>query len=121
MTWTTALGQIRAKTVLPLAVSSAGRMPEFPDVPTLKELGYPDLVATTWFSLSGPANLPKDIVERANREVVAAMDVPQVRKRLETEGMEIEKMTADEFTKFVEAENAKWGPVAKQVMGGRKD
>jgi tripartite-type tricarboxylate transporter receptor subunit TctC len=117
MTWTSALGQIRSKAIVPLAVSSANRMPEFPDVPTLKELGYPDLVATTWFSLSAPANLPKAIVDKVNAAVLAAMDVPAVRKRLETEGMEIEKMSADAFTKFVQAEIDKWAPVAKQTMG----
>jgi tripartite-type tricarboxylate transporter receptor subunit TctC len=116
MTWTTALGQIRGGNVLPLAVSSSKRMPEFPDVPTLKELGYPDLVATTWFSFSGPANLPQDIVQKLNREIVAALDAPEVRKRLETEGMETEKMSAAEFTKFVESEIGKWGPIAKEVI-----
>ena len=53
VTWSSALGQIRAGTVVPLAVSSARPMPEFPDVPTMKVLGYPDLVATTWFGFSG--------------------------------------------------------------------
>ena len=59
VTWSSALGQIRAGTVVPLAVSSARPMPEFPDVPTMKMLGYPDLVATTWFGFSGPAGVPK--------------------------------------------------------------
>jgi tripartite-type tricarboxylate transporter receptor subunit TctC len=117
MTWTSALAQIRAKAVVPLAVTSANRMPEFPDVPTLKELGYPDLVATTWFSLSAPAGLPQDITDKVNAAVVAAMDAEIVRKRLETEGMEIEKMSADAFTKLMAEEIAKWGPIAKQAMG----
>lgn len=117
MTWTSALAQIRDKKVVPLAVSSANRMPEFPDVPTLKELGYPDLVATTWFSLSAPANLPKDITDKVNAAVVAAADTEAVRKRLETEGMEIEKMTSAEFTKLMADEITKWRPIAKQTMG----
>jgi tripartite-type tricarboxylate transporter receptor subunit TctC len=82
----------------------------------LKELGYPDLVATTWFSFSGPANLPKDITQKLNGEIVAALDAPEVRKRLETEGMETEKMSPEEFTKFVESEIDKWGAIAKQVI-----
>ncbi len=117
MTWTSALAQIRSKAVVPLAVSSSQRMPEFPDVPTLKELGYPDLVATTWFSLSAPAGLPKDITDKVNAAVVAAADSAAVRKRLETEGMEIEKMTSAEFTKFMADEIAKWRPIARQTMG----
>jgi tripartite-type tricarboxylate transporter receptor subunit TctC len=63
-------GQLRA-----IAHSNATRMPDFPDVPTLKESGY-DVVATTWFSISGPANLPKDITEKVNREIARAVSNP---------------------------------------------
>ena len=49
MTWTSALGQIKAGKLVPLAVTSERRMPDFPDVPTLKELGYPEFVEVTWF------------------------------------------------------------------------
>jgi tripartite-type tricarboxylate transporter receptor subunit TctC len=116
MTWTTALGQIRGGNLIPLAVSSAKRMPEAPNVPTLQELGYPDLVAVTWFSFSGPANLPKELVQKLNSEILAALESPEVLKRLETEGMETEKMSPEEFTKFVESEIGKWGPVAKEFI-----
>lgn len=116
MTFTTASSQIRGGTVVPLAVSSSKRLPEFPDLPTFKELGYPDMVATTWFSLSGPKGLPADIVQVVNREVDKAKDNPAVQKRLTTEAMETEKMNPADFTKFVAAELAKWGPVAKEVI-----
>ena len=53
VTWSSALGQIRAGTVVPLAVSSARPMAEFPAVPTMKALGYPELVAVTWFESPG--------------------------------------------------------------------
>ena len=55
-----------------VAHSGRERFPDFPDVPTFKEMGY-DVVATTWFSISGPANLPKDITEKINREIVEAV------------------------------------------------
>ena len=54
-------------------------MPDFPDVPTLKEFGY-DVVATTWFSISGPANLPKDITEKVNREIARAVSNPEAQE-----------------------------------------
>src|SRR6266851_1125806 len=54
MTWTSALAQIRAGTVIPLAITSRTRLNEFPDLPTFKELGYDDLTAVSWFGLSGP-------------------------------------------------------------------
>jgi tripartite-type tricarboxylate transporter receptor subunit TctC len=116
MTFTTAAPQIRAGTVIPLAVSSANRLAEFPNLPTFKELGYPDMVATTWFSLSGPKGLPPDIVKRVNAAVDKAKDEPSVQKRLATEAMETEKMNAEDFSKFVADELAKWGSVAKATF-----
>jgi tripartite-type tricarboxylate transporter receptor subunit TctC len=116
MTFTTAAPQIRGGNVVALAVSSANRLKEFPDLPTFKELGYPDLVATTWFSLSGPKAMPADIVKKINAAVEKAKDSPEVQKRLATEAMETEKMSPEEFTKFVAEELGKWGPVAKTTF-----
>jgi tripartite-type tricarboxylate transporter receptor subunit TctC len=116
MTFTTAASQIRAGNVVPLAVSSAVRLKEFPDLPTFKELGYPDMVATTWFSLSGPKGLPADTVKKVNAAVDKAKDSPEVQKRLATEAMETEKMSPEDFTKFMASELAKWGPVAKATF-----
>jgi tripartite-type tricarboxylate transporter receptor subunit TctC len=116
MTWTTAHAHIRAGNVVPLAVSSAKRLADFPDVPTFKELGYDDLVAVTWFSLSGPANLPTDIVLRLNQETIKALDKAEIRTRLAQESMETEPMSAADFTQFVENESKKWGPIARSVI-----
>jgi tripartite-type tricarboxylate transporter receptor subunit TctC len=115
VTWSSAIAQIRAGAVRPLAVSSARPMPEFPTVPTMKALGYPDLVATTWFGLSGPAGLPADVVARLNAAIVAALDTPAVRQRLDAEGIETETMSSAEFAAFIGREIAKWGPIAKSV------
>jgi tripartite-type tricarboxylate transporter receptor subunit TctC len=114
MTWTTASGQITAGTVVPLAVTSDRRLPDFPNIPTFKESGY-DLVSTTWFSLSAPAGLPKEIVDKVNREVVKAFAKPEVRARLRTEQILFEPMTPDQFTTFVSSELARWKPVAQQI------
>ncbi len=69
MTWTSALGQIRAGKVIPIAVSSSARLAEFPTLRTFKEQGYEDLTAVSWFALSGPAGLPADITLRLNQAV----------------------------------------------------
>src|SRR4029077_5815038 len=90
LTWTSALGQMRAGTVIPVAVSSARQMPGFPNVPTLKELGYPDLVVTTWFGFAAPAGMPAVITERMNGEINHALDTPAVRDRLTEQGFELE-------------------------------
>src|SRR5689334_6453946 len=58
-TLSTASGQIRAGRARALAISAPARLPDYPDIPTFAESGYPDLVATVWFSLSGPAGLPQ--------------------------------------------------------------
>jgi tripartite-type tricarboxylate transporter receptor subunit TctC len=116
MTWAAALGQLQAKTIVPLAVSSTRRMPEFPDVPTLKDLGYPDLAVTTWFGFAAPAGLPSTIALRMNEEIGNALDAPAVKDRLIAEGFELERMSPEELTAFVRDGLAKWGPLAKRLM-----
>ncbi len=115
ITWTAAIGQMRGRTIVPLAVSSAHRMPEFPDVPTLRELGYPELAVTTWFGFAGPAGLARKITERMNQEIGAALDAKAVRDRLDADGFESAKMSPAELTAFVQGELAKWGPLAKKL------
>jgi tripartite-type tricarboxylate transporter receptor subunit TctC len=116
MTWTSALGQIRSGKVVPIVVSSNSRLAEFPDLPTFKDLGYNDLTAVSWFALSGPAGLPKDITQRLNATVATMLERPDVRKRLDRDSVETRVMSPEEFTQFVASEIAKWTPVAKRVM-----
>ena len=114
MTFSSAAEQIRAGKVLALAVSTEKRIPNFPDIPTFREVGQ-DLVAATWFSLSGPARLPSDIVQKTSQETLKAMQLPDVQKRLALDAIESRSMSPEEFTKFVEAETARWAPLAKQL------
>jgi tripartite-type tricarboxylate transporter receptor subunit TctC len=116
MTWTSALGQIRAGAVVPIAVTSSARLAEFPDLQTFKEQGYPELSAVSWFALSGPAGLPRDITGKLNSAVAAMLDHPDVRKRLARDAVETKAMSPQEFTQFLAAEIAKWAPVARRVM-----
>jgi tripartite-type tricarboxylate transporter receptor subunit TctC len=116
MTWSSAAGQIRGGTVIPIAVTSSARLPEFPNVATLKELGYDDLVATTWFGVSGPANMPQDIVQKLNRAVVEILDKPAVRERTKRDAIETKKMTPEEYTRFQASELENWGPLAKKFV-----
>jgi tripartite-type tricarboxylate transporter receptor subunit TctC len=115
MTWTTASGQISAGTVVPLAVSAPERLADFPAIPTFKEAGYPDLVSTTWFALSGPPRLPDGIVQKLNREVIKSLAKSEVLARLKTEQILTEPMTPEEFGKFVAAEVARWRPLAEEI------
>jgi len=116
MTWTSALSQIRAGKVIPIAITSSKRLAEFPDLPTFKDQGYEDLTAVSWFALSGPAGLPPDITLKLNQAVAKMLDLADVRKRMERDAIETQVMSSDEFTQFVASEIAKWTPIAKRVM-----
>jgi tripartite-type tricarboxylate transporter receptor subunit TctC len=120
MTLSTTLQHIRAGTLRPLAVSSSKRVPQLPDTPTLTELGYPDLVVTTWYGLSGPKGLAPDIVGRLNREVNKAMDDARVKKHLEQETVETRPMTAAEFAAFMAGEVEKWTPTIQAMKAKAK-
>jgi tripartite-type tricarboxylate transporter receptor subunit TctC len=76
-------------------------------------MGYPDIVGTVWFSLSGPANMPADIVSRLNAEVNRALQLPDVRERLKPEGIVPTPMDPKAFSQFVAAEVKRWTPIVK--------
>ena len=115
MSWSASIQQIRAAKVQALAVSSVNRQPEFPNVPTFKELGYDDLTAATWFSLSGPPKLPQDIVEKLNRAIVEGLQSPDVQKRLASEVVEVRALTPEQFRAFVGDEIKRWSPIIKAM------
>jgi len=101
----------RAGQVNGIAVTTAERLPDFPNVPTFKELGYPNLIGTTWFSISGPANMPKEIVARLNREIIAAVSKPSAQEIFRRDGFIAQPLTPEAFTAFVAEETAKWRPI----------
>lgn len=102
---------IRDGRVRGLAVASKVREPTLPDVPTFTELGYPNVIGTTWFGVAGPAGLPKPIVERLNREIHTLMRKPATKNRLDQLGMNILLDTPDEFMTLIKNEIAKWKPI----------
>ncbi len=120
MTLSTAAEQIRAGRVLALAATSEGRMAGFPDIPTLKEVGV-DLVAATWFALSGPKGLPPIVVNELSRETLEAMRSPELQQRLELDGIETKPMSPQEFTAFVEAETIRWAPLARSLSAANAE
>jgi tripartite-type tricarboxylate transporter receptor subunit TctC len=105
-------GQIKGGALTAFAHSGKERLPDFRDIPTLVEQGH-DIVSTTWYSLSGPANLPDDIVRKLNREIGAGMAKPDIRDRLIQAGFLNEPMSVEEFRKFIDAETLRWKPVVE--------
>jgi tripartite-type tricarboxylate transporter receptor subunit TctC len=119
MTFSSAAAQVRAGKVQALAITSEKRIPSLPDVSTFRQVGQ-DLVAATWFSLSGPAKLPNDIVQQISRETLKAMQLPEVQKRLAMDAIETRLFSPEEFTKFIEAETARWAPLAKEIAASQQ-
>jgi tripartite-type tricarboxylate transporter receptor subunit TctC len=119
-TLSTAAGQIRGGRARGLALSSAQRLPDYPDIPTFVEQGFPDIVATVWFSLSGPAGMPPEIVEKLNAEVRRALELSEVRAKMRHEGITPNRLDAKEFTAFVTDELRRWGPIVR-ASGAKND
>lgn len=119
-TLSTAATQIKAGKARALALSSAARLPDYPDVPTFAESGYPDIIGTVWFSISGPANMPADIVQKLNAEIRRAMETTDVRERLRQDGITPNRLDAKEFNAFVADELRRWGPIVR-ASGAKND
>jgi tripartite-type tricarboxylate transporter receptor subunit TctC len=113
LTLTTAAGPLQSKAVRPLAHTAAVRVADYADIPTYKELGYSDLVAVTWFGLSGPARMAPEVVKRINAEVVKAFRDPDIKARLAREAIDPEPFDPQEFTAYFKAEYERWTPIAK--------
>jgi tripartite-type tricarboxylate transporter receptor subunit TctC len=111
-TWGAALGQLQGGTLRALAVTTEARRPEVPSVPTFKELGY-DLVASTWFTLTAPKGLPKEIAQRLNDEVSRILSRPEIMQRLAQDAFEAKPLTPEQLSAFMASELARWTPVAQ--------
>lgn len=113
-TLTSAAGQIRGGAIVPLALAADKRMPDYPDLPTFKELGY-DVVGVNWFGLVGPAGLPDDIAVKVNREINVVMSKPESQQRMRADGMLVDPMDTGQFRKFIAAETVRWTPVIEKA------
>jgi tripartite-type tricarboxylate transporter receptor subunit TctC len=120
MNWSTAREHLRSGKLIALAVSSSNREPDSPDIPTLTEAGYPDLATTTWQALAGPRGMPKDIIEKINREVIKSLEHPELRKQFEQDGAETKAMTPAEMSAFMATEVAKWAPLVKSSVAAKE-
>jgi tripartite-type tricarboxylate transporter receptor subunit TctC len=118
MTLSSANAHIDSGKLRLLALTSPKRLPEFPNVPTFAELGYPGLTGTTWFAVSGPAGMPPAIVNRLNAEIRRGLQTPAIRKLMAQESMVPGDYDAAGFTKFVAAEIERWGPAGPGAAQG---
>jgi tripartite-type tricarboxylate transporter receptor subunit TctC len=114
-TLTSTSGLLRNKTLKGLAVTSSERLPDWPDIPTFKEQGYPQLVASIWFAISGPAHLPPAIVNKMNEEIIRGLSKPEVVARMRRDGLVTNNMNPAQFNQFILDETKTWIPVIRQV------
>jgi tripartite-type tricarboxylate transporter receptor subunit TctC len=84
------------------------------------ESGYKGFEAVTWFGLLGPAKLPTSVVSTANTELNKALNSPELRKKLEDQGLNITPTSSDEFAKLIRADITKWAQVVKE-SGAKAD
>jgi len=106
---------IRSGVLRAIAVSGPQRSPTFPDIPTMAEQGYPQLVSTNWFGIAGPASTPEPIVAKLHAEIVKALAAPAVKERLMNIGVEPGGDTPDATQAFVLDEIERWGKVVKDT------
>ena len=116
----TAHTQLKAGKVKALAVSSGTRFPGAPDIPSNAEAGIPGMEAKLWFGLFAPANTPKAIVAKLNREIGEILRTPQTRETFLKQGVAAAPSTPEELRDWVKAELARWTPLI-QAAGIKAD
>ena len=110
-----ALAQVPQGRLKALAVTTAKRIPQLPDVPTMQEAGVAGYDASVWLALLAPAGMPHEIVERLNAEVGKLMNTPDTRKTLLDAGVQPDPSTPEAMSEYMVQELARWGKVVKDA------
>ena len=103
-------GKVRA-----LAVTGAVRSVELPDVPSMTEVGLPGVNTSLWSGFFAPAGTPEGVIKKANADLVRAVAIPEIAKRIEGIGWEERPLSPAETLAFIQGEQAKWAPIIKQI------
>jgi len=111
--WIPSGTQVLAGRLRPIAVNSTVRSPLIPDVPTVVELGYPEIVGSAFFGMLAPAGTPPAIVNRLHAAVVASVRETDVADRLLKQGYEVHASTPQEYAAYIGREIERWSPVAR--------
>ena len=106
---------VKAGRVRLLAVTGKERLGVIPDTPTMAEAGVPGFESLNWNGIVGPARIPRDIVNRLNRELVRAVRAPDVAEKVIAQGNFVIGDTPEQFGAYIRTESEKWGRVVKQA------
>lgn len=110
-----ALPAIQGNKVRPIAVTAARRLAVLPDVPTMAEAGLPGYESYNWQGIVAPADTPRPIIDRLNKELNEILKDPEVAKAIADSGSQSAGGTPEEFAAFIESETAKWAQVIKEA------
>lgn len=109
------LPHVKAGTLRLLAVTSAKRTKALPDTPTIAESGVPGYAAEVWFGVFAPAQTPRPIVDRLNREIVAALAEPEIRTKFDAVGMDVVGSGPEAFARYLQEEVTKWSDIVRRA------
>ena len=107
------IGQIKAGKLRALAATSTTRSSVMPELPTMAEAGFPGVEGGLWYGISGPAGLPRTVVDKISREIVRITALDDVKERFANVGARPTPLAPAAYTKFIQSEMAKWGPIVK--------
>jgi len=107
------LPHIRSGAIKALAVTSGARSSALPDVPSTADLGYPAINSDNWYGLVAPAGTPAEILDKLRRATVSVLTSAELKKQFDSQNAVPSPTTPAEFAAFVQAEQAKWGPVVR--------
>jgi tripartite-type tricarboxylate transporter receptor subunit TctC len=108
-------GLVKAGKLKALAVTAKSRVPLLPDVPTMPELGYPDIIMGQWNGVFGPAATPRAVVSKLHKAITSAMKQEQVIQRLNTAAAEaVFSQSPQEYATYVRGEHARWGKIIRE-------
>ena len=110
----TFLPLVRSARLRALATTTAQRSPAAPEIPTVAESGLPGFEVSQWYGLLGPADVPKEVVQRLNAAVAAVLKLPDVRERFSSQGVDAEGSSAEEFARLIAADVERWAKVVKE-------
>jgi len=116
VTLSSAMSFVQAGRLKALAVTSAKRLASLPQVPTMVESGYPDMVSTSWQGLYAPAGTPRAIVEKLHAAILQVLAAPDIAQRFAVGGALVAtSRSPEEFQAYSAAEAERWGKVVKET------
>jgi tripartite-type tricarboxylate transporter receptor subunit TctC len=116
----TVLPHVKSGRLRALAVTTAARLPQYPELPTVSESGLKGYETITWFGVVAPAKTPAPVVRHLNAEIVKVLARPDVREAFTTQGIEVLGGTPEQFAAYIRREIAKWAKAIK-VSGAKAD